>query len=530
MHRLTLTAFGPFSSSQHVDFDRLSAAGLFLFHGATGAGKTSILDAVCFALYGSVPGARQGATLALRSDHAAPDTATEVVLDLTLGGRRLEITRRPEQERPKRRGTGTTRERAHALLREHDPATGGWRALSRSHQEIGEELGALLGMSREQFCQVVLLPQGEFARFLRAGAEDRAKLLGRLFGTHRFAAAEAHLAERRAAAAHRVRAADERLLALTNRILQAAGPDTAELGPVPDPAEAPAGADPAHRLLGWAAQARCAARERHTVATVALERAEAGHAQAERHHTEAVERARLQREHAAARGRAAALAAREPEHAADLARLERARSAEAVVPALALRATADAEHRAAVVAEREARAPLPPGLDDAPAAVLAERERAAREELGALGAARSAETRAGAVEAGLAALAHEAHADEESLRDAERRLGILAADTVRLRADLARFGAATARAEAVEQRLARAGGRLAAARRRDSLTAGLGAAEAGLLAAREAAADAYAHWLDLKERRLRGIAAELSAALRPGEPCAVCGSPEHPHP
>ena len=69
--------------AEHVDFDRLSAAGLFLFHGATGAGKSSILDAVCFALYGSVPGARQQATLALRSDHAAPGTATEVVLDLT---------------------------------------------------------------------------------------------------------------------------------------------------------------------------------------------------------------------------------------------------------------------------------------------------------------------------------------------------------------------------------------------------------------------------------------------------------------
>ncbi|MEV4439522.1 SMC family ATPase, partial [Streptomyces sp. NPDC049577] len=167
LHRLTVTAFGPFGATQHVDFDELSAAGLFLLHGPTGAGKTSVLDAVCYALYGGVPGTRQGSGLALRSDHAHPGTPTEVVLDLTVGGRRLEITRRPEQLRPKKRGTGHTREKAYSTLRERT-AEGTWKPLSRSHQEIGKEIEQLLGMSREQFCQVVLLPQGDFARFLRA--------------------------------------------------------------------------------------------------------------------------------------------------------------------------------------------------------------------------------------------------------------------------------------------------------------------------------------------------------------------------
>ncbi|MFD7512894.1 AAA family ATPase, partial [Streptomyces sp. NPDC059853] len=184
LHRLTLTAFGPFGGTQHIDFDALSSGGLFLLHGPTGAGKTAILDGVCYALYGSVPGARQQAPGGLRSDHADPGTPTEVVLDLTVGGRRLEVTRRPERERPKKRGSGFTVERAYSALRERTPGGDGtWRALSRSHQEIGEELSGLLGMNREQFCQVVLLPQGDFARFLRAGAEDRAKLLGRLFDT-----------------------------------------------------------------------------------------------------------------------------------------------------------------------------------------------------------------------------------------------------------------------------------------------------------------------------------------------------------
>ena len=120
LHRLTLTAFGPFGRTQTIDFDRLSREGLFLLHGPTGAGKTSVLDAVCFALYGSVPGTRQSGQ-ALRSDLADPLTLTEVVLELTVGERRLEITRLPEQPRPKKRGSGTTREKAQSRLRSMCP-------------------------------------------------------------------------------------------------------------------------------------------------------------------------------------------------------------------------------------------------------------------------------------------------------------------------------------------------------------------------------------------------------------------------
>lgn len=152
---------------------------------------------MCYALYGSVPGARQSAQgLTLRSDHAAPGTRTEVTLELTVAGRRLEVTRQPPWERPKKRGRpGTTVEKAQSGLREYDAAAGVWKDLSRSHQEIGEEITQLLGMSREQFCQVVLLPQGDFARFLRADAEARGRLLGRLFDTQRFAEVEKRLAE-----------------------------------------------------------------------------------------------------------------------------------------------------------------------------------------------------------------------------------------------------------------------------------------------------------------------------------------------
>ncbi|MER6727992.1 SMC family ATPase, partial [Streptomyces rochei] len=276
LHRLDITAFGPFGGSQSVDFDDLSAAGLFLLHGPTGAGKTSVLDAVCYALYGSVPGARQsGQGMSLRSDHAAVGTRTEVRLELTVAGRRLEVTRQPPWERPKLRGRGTTVDKAQSLLREYDAGAGTWKDLSRSHQEIGEEITQLLGMSREQFCQVVLLPQGDFARFLRADAEARGKLLGRLFDTRRFAEVEKYLAERRRATEARVREGDAALLADAHRMQQAAG-DAMEL-----PELAPGEPGLADAVLGAAAVARSTARELLAVADSRLAAAESVHAAAE---------------------------------------------------------------------------------------------------------------------------------------------------------------------------------------------------------------------------------------------------------
>ncbi|MEV7453837.1 AAA family ATPase, partial [Streptomyces nigra] len=301
LHRLDLTAFGPFGGIQSVDFDALSQAGLFLLHGPTGAGKTSVLDAVCYALYGSVPGARQsGQGLTLRSDHAAAGTRTEVRLELTVAGRRLEITRQPPWERPKKRGTGTTLDKAQTWLREYDPRAGAWKDLSRSHQEIGEEVTQLLGMSREQFCQVVLLPQGDFARFLRADAEARGKLLGRLFDTHRFAEVEKRLAERRRTTEARVRDGDAALLADAHRMQQAAG-HAMEL-----PALTPGEPGLAEAVLTAAAVARSTAREELTVAQSRLAAAEDAQADADRALADAREVARLQRRFAEAQERARA--------------------------------------------------------------------------------------------------------------------------------------------------------------------------------------------------------------------------------
>lgn len=483
LHRLRITAFGPFGASQEVDFDDLSSAGLFLLHGPTGAGKTSVLDAVCYALYGSVPGARQGSGqgTSLRSDHAAPGTRTEVTLDLTVAGRRLELTRQPPWERPKKRGTGTTMDKAQSWLREYDATAGTWKDLSRSHQEIGEEISQLLGMSKEQFCQVVLLPQGDFARFLRADAEARGKLLGRLFDTRRFAAAEQRLAEQRRAAESEVRAADAELLADAHRMQQAAG-NIVEL-----PATDAAPGDPglADSVLTWAAVARSTARERLTVAHLALTAADAARTEAQRDLAGVQEVHRLQRRFEEARERAARLDERADEHQRVQERMARGRKAEAVAPALALREAAETEHRRATSEDARARAALPESFDGAGAAGLAAAARKAAEELGGLESARRAELRLTELDGQRRGLDREERADDELLQDAASWLDGWDSTRAALQEAVESAQEAATRAEHLAGQLEPAQQKSEAARRRDRLSGEAADARTGTVRARE---------------------------------------------
>lgn len=194
LHRLRLTAFGSFPGEEEVDFDALGASGLFLVHGPTGAGKTTVLDAICFALYGRVPGHRDNAR-SLRCDHAPPGRGPSVELEFTLRGRRLRVTRSPAWLRPKLRGEGVVEEKPKVVVSEL--VDGEWVARTRRLDEAGHLLGDLLGMSAEQFWQVVMLPQGDFARFLRATGDERGRLLRHLFSVRVFTDAEAWLAEHR---------------------------------------------------------------------------------------------------------------------------------------------------------------------------------------------------------------------------------------------------------------------------------------------------------------------------------------------
>ena len=220
LHRLEVAAFGPFSGTEEIDFDALSDAGLFLIQGRTGAGKTSILDAVCFALYGQVPGVRN-AVKGLRSDHAAPGAGPRVVLETTIRGRRLRVTRSPAWERPKLRGSGTTTEHAKVILEEFE--RGGWTGLTTRLDEAGDLISRLLGMNAAQFCQVALLPQGEFATFLRAGDDQRRELLSKLFGTRLYDRITDELDGRRAEAVKDIEAAQVDVRACVAAAAEAAG-------------------------------------------------------------------------------------------------------------------------------------------------------------------------------------------------------------------------------------------------------------------------------------------------------------------
>ncbi|MFM7213085.1 MAG: AAA family ATPase, partial [Actinomycetota bacterium] len=175
LHAMEFCGIGPFRGPQSIDFDGLTASGLFLIEGPTGSGKTTIIDAIVFALYGSLSGAESDAGR-LRSHLCGPDEPTEVTLAFSVNGVRHTITRNPAYERLKARGSGTTSERARQTLVVHDDAT----PPMREAKEIGVYLQQRLGLSVEQFRRLVVLPQGEFDALLRAKPTDRYRTLASL--------------------------------------------------------------------------------------------------------------------------------------------------------------------------------------------------------------------------------------------------------------------------------------------------------------------------------------------------------------
>ncbi|MGI8760576.1 MAG: AAA family ATPase, partial [Jatrophihabitantaceae bacterium] len=221
LHALRLRAFGPFAAEQVIDFDQLGAGGLFLLDGPTGAGKTTVLDAITFALYGA---GERGGDGRLHSDFAAAGVEPEVSLEFSLRGVRHRVTRSPQYERPKLRGGGTTTQATRVHLQRREAGT--WTSCSSNKAEVGELLGESLGLTREQFTQVVLLPQGEFARFLRSDDDERRKLLTKLFGTQLYDRITDELDRRRSLAAKDVEQARGR----AHTCVAAAG-EAAGLGP-----------------------------------------------------------------------------------------------------------------------------------------------------------------------------------------------------------------------------------------------------------------------------------------------------------
>ncbi|WP_155858889.1 AAA family ATPase, partial [Candidatus Blastococcus massiliensis] len=374
VHQLALTAFGPFASRVDVDLDDVGRDGLFLLWGPTGAGKTTLLDAIVFALYGTVPGAR-GEEKRLRSDHAPDDLRTEVELELTLGGERLRVTRRPEQQRPKRRGEGWTTEQARLTLQRWFGE--GWEPVSTRIDEGSEYLRTRLGLSAEQFCQVVLLPQGDFARFLRAEPEDRGRLLRTLFDVGRFARVEDWLAGERTVARERLERIRARAGTLVSLVAQAADVTVPE-----EFAPELVGAAPGSPVTAWVRTVRVGAAEAAARATTTADEAadlartrEAAladaRAQEECHVRRDRARAELERLEAAAPAleplRATLDSARRAEPVRDVLEAAGRAAVEAEQASAAL--TTAREHWAAVAAGREPDAALARALRDEVAAL-----------------------------------------------------------------------------------------------------------------------------------------------------------------
>lgn len=554
LHRLRLQAFGPFAGTEEVDFDGLATGGLHLIHGPTGAGKTSVLDAICFALFAGVPGGRMQGRETLRSDHAEPSVRPEVELEFGVGGRRLRVRRSPEHEVAKKRGTGTRLQRGSVTLEERH--AGGWETVSTRNDEVAQTIGDLLGMGLPQFAQVMLLPQGEFTAFLHAKPDDRGRLLERLFDISDFAALEQWLAgHRRSLETQRAQADAQRatLIARARDVLSGVVQETD--GAIPADISAAHGevavreevADDATDALGRLEDGADGALLAHLVEalsdrlTAALATADTAAGQVERLRGRlAAEQslAALQRQAQAARRTLDEVADQAPRLIDAETRLEASARAERCRPAIAAAARRDQAHAQARRAAASCRTdlarrsawPVPEphhddGLTETALDSLVERAAAGTAALaGRQEVFRQLRTLEGAVRGATDEL-------RTAQRESEHRQHAIDAAATQLSQLHARH------AEVLPDALAHPGWQQLldeVDEATDSLAGAVHDVDA-LIAAEQEHRRTQRVWtaaeqevLRLRHARLSGIAAELADDLVTGEPCPVCGSADHP--
>lgn len=524
LHTVDIQAFGPFVDPVHVDFDLLGSNGLFLLTGPTGAGKSSVLDAVAFAFYGQVPGDRAVAKQ-LRSHQAEEHVRPVVELEATIGERRVRLTRSPAWQRPKKRGHGSTTEQASVSVREL--RAGEWALLTTRHDEAGQLVTDWLGMTLTQFTQVAMLPQGQFQAFLRADSDARLALLQRLFRTGRHEQVERWLKERRLTLGRLEHQRRDLVRDRLNRLSEVAGVvhPWQDLNGAPVETERP-------RL--WAHALRQELRDRAGTMQDLHEALSRESVEAFAAAARARDTATLQEQARAARATVERLELQAEEMAAERAAVERSERLALLVPwhNRLLRATSDhdlaARNRQLALTELRDAHPDLAGLDapdlaagvqelldtitaslqDAEQAHLALRDASAavqqhRAELTAL----SPQLEALAAEAhALPALRAEVQARVEAAQRASQQLPALTEQV----SAAAQLRAAAVLAEQLGPEVERARGSWAEIRERQQ--------------------SLKDRWLDLREARLTGMAAELAGSLSSGCACPVCGSAEHPVP
>lgn len=520
IHSLRLSAFGPFAGEEYVDFDAFAADGLFLIEGRTGAGKSSILDAISYALFERAPRYGTAAPERLRSDHAGPGDPTIVELTFSTAEGTYRVTRSPKYTRPKARGEGTTEQAATNVLAQR--IDGEWVVLSTKGGETGERIHALVQLNADQFLQVILLAQNRFGEFLRAKSAERLPLLRTLFASARFDRLQTNAKERTDALGGAQRDAareEERLVAALTPLLPEPAPVTE--GTEADSAEERDPAWPEEQLVAVleSSAARLAVLEGAAATADSVARAaQAALAERERHVALIERRDRVRTE-------LADLLAAAPGIAADRSVLEAAARARAADPAREREQRArSALERAA--AEAEAAAVAGPDAADALDGRLAQ----LAEEIGALVPVAAEEATLPALEVAVTT-AHAAETAASAAVTAEvERQATLPETAARLRAEHAAALVAAAVLGAARADATRADAVLAA-------TTELALAEDALATLNDARAEAdraHAHAAAdhraLLDASLAEIAGTLARDLVSGEPCPVCGAHEHPNP
>ena len=517
-HRLVIEGFGPFRDRQTVDFDTVSQDGIFLITGPTGAGKTTILDALCFALFNAVPGPR-GSAAQLRCQLTAPGDPTRVELEFSIGPRRFRIERTPQYQRPRKRGTGMTTQNHTVALAEH--VDGQWAGISRTAQETQAFLDTIIGLTAAQFTKLVVLPQGDFAAFLHADPSERETILEKLFATQHFRAAERVLSDRATQARRETEQAEQQ----RRSVLETAARFAWEA--LPAPAARPSIPDTLAQLGVAAVSAQERAEVAGTTARMWADRA----AEVERH---AGEWARRSEDRAALTALAADERAWElcaPERAELESQVRRARAAQGLRHVLRARDDARATVRLQDAAADTARQQVQRALPDDAALTVEELDPTA------LAAAHAYLERSADRLARLRDLEEQAQSAQSAVEDAQQ-----AEDAARATQEQREEAAAALRGQVAEDRaeadqLESAASTLESLRQTQRRLAAVTTAQAQHDAAHERvlAASQHAESTALALRSLRAAvradaAGQLAAGLMEDEPCPVCGSAAHPHP
>ncbi len=526
LHHLSMTAIGPYAGTEVIDFTTVGRAGLFLLEGPTGSGKSTIIDAITFALYGKVAQASADVER-IHSHHADPRTVPVVVLVFETQSGLYRVQRTPRFERPKSRGEGSTVQQPTVKLwrlQTPDDLEGG-ELLSTNIGDCDDEITRAVGLTRDQFVQTVILPQGEFATFLRARSEDKGKLLEKVFGTAFFRRVQDSIVEAGKVAQSRRAGAVTEIRDAVHSFAVSAGLDDEQRDDLVETSHREPD-ELAARLVEVVDE--LTTRERH--ARKASREAIETHKQM----ADAVSASRLRMQR---RERLAQLQRQDEELRRRMTEfeelavaVERARQARPVAGAMRTLAKSEATLRQAAGALRAARDRVDPGLRDRDVAGLREAATQTREVIGSL-------TGAITIEAGLGArLAERRRHESELVRSrtdhsrVSAELAAVPASAAALEKSLAAATRVHALLEARRAETVRAKATLDAALAQAAALARIPALEAAAMEALAEVRRAEAQLAALRQARIDDIAGELGLALREGEPCPVCGSHEHPVP